>query len=199
MSRKKMRKNFANKTVEVSEDLNANKDNSLQTFIKILIAVSAVLLITFGILNTFMKVEEVPVVEETDYTDNLGYNKILAQDIFDKQEEEYLVFFTNGEEGKEEVNAYYDALANGTPNPKIYVVDMAEQVNASYLVDDSEEVEEFGTYASVEYNKEPASIEELEVYKFPTVIHLTDGEVVGYYENSEFYDVFGVTNPSTVQ
>lgn len=197
MGRKKIKKNFANKTIN-EKITNSNENDTMKNFGKVLVGVLVVFVMVFLVLNTFMddpKKDDAVV----DYTDNLGYNKILAQDTFNKKDSDYVVFFINGEEGKDEVNAYFQALEGGSALPKIYVVDMAESVNAKYLVDDTEEVDKYGTYATVEYDKEPASINELQIYEFPTVIRVSNGNFQAYYEGDEFYEPLGITNPNASQ
>ncbi len=200
MSRKKIRKNFANKTINPDVGTENKQDDFLKQFGKTLAGVLAILLIIFAVLNTFMDNDtEEDIVEDIDYTEELGYNKILAQDAFDKSDEEYVVFFINGEEGKDEVNDYFKSLSEGVFAPKVYVVDMAESVNSKYLVDDSELKEKYGDNATVEYEKEPSKIEELEVYNFPTILHITDGEFTAFYEGDAFYEAFGITNPDNAE
>ncbi|MFV0425350.1 MAG: hypothetical protein ACK5K7_07350 [Bacilli bacterium] len=198
MGRKKIKKNFSNNTINNDVKHNSNQDDTLKNFIKILVGVSAILGVIFLVLNTFMD-EDTTDSEAVDYTNNLGYSKILAQDTFNKPEDDYVVFFINGEEGKDEVNSYFEALSTGSVTRKVYVVDMAEQINSSYLVDDSEEVDKYGDFATVEYNKTPASADDLEVYNFPTVIHVTSGSLTAFYEGDEFYEPLGVTNPNASQ
>lgn len=199
MSRKKIKKNFANKTINTDVSDNSKQDDFLKQFGKTLVGVLAVLVLIFAVLNTFMDKEEDEVVEDVDYTEDLGYNKILAQDTFSKSDEDYVVFFINGDEGKDEVNAYFKSLADGVMAPKIYVVDMGESVNSKYLVDDTELREKYGDNAVVEYEKEPSKIEELEIYNFPTVLHITKGKFNAYYEGNEFYEPLGITDPNSVE
>ncbi|MFV0498797.1 MAG: hypothetical protein ACK5NF_02030 [Bacilli bacterium] len=192
MGRKKIKKHL----IDTQEELNikeSRSDDLLKRFIKILMITIGCSLAVFLILNTFMKEDSEE--KETKYTDDLGYGKILAQDVFDKPESDYVVFFINGEEGTDEVNDYYESLSLGVVSSKIYVVDMAEKINSKYLVDDSEAVKKYGANANVEYSKAPASLEELEIYKYPTVIRIVDGQFSAFYEGDEFYDALGVTNP----
>lgn len=197
MGRKNIRKNLVDKTINDKVETGASSDNVMNVFIKTLVGVLAVIGVVYFVLNTFMEKEEDVNVDPVDYTEELGYSKILAQDTFNKPEDDYVVFFMNGEEGKDEVNNYFASLAQGTLAPKIYVVDMAEQVNSHYLFDNSEAEEKYGRYATADYNKTPSNIDELEVYNFPTVIRVTGGQFVAYYEGDEFYDALGIANPSS--
>ncbi len=155
--------------------------------------------ITLLILNIFMDEVEELIDNETGtpVEERVSNNRILAQDTFDQKAEEYVVFYVNGEEGLDELTNYYSSLDLGVATGPLYIVDMAEAINGTHLVDDSAEVEDHGKYASsyVEYNKEPTKSSEVEVYNFPTVMHIQSGELLGYYEGSEFYEPLGVTNP----
>ncbi len=194
---KKQNKNHLNEKT-IDNKVAGNSEGSMNTFWKIAVGVIAVLTMVFFVLDAFMNDDD-EAVEEPAFTENLGYSKILAQDTFDKPENDYVVFFINGEEGEEEVNEYYSALQLGTATKKMYVVDMSEQVNSSYLVDDTEEREKYGDYAKIEYNKSPKNVGELEIYNFPTVINVIDGSASGYFEGDQFYDGLGVPNPDQQQ
>lgn len=194
MGKKKIKKNLAKKTINNNVGANEGSASFLKKFGITLGSVLVIMSLIFVILNTFMEKPE----EETpiDYTENLGYNKILAQDTFDMPSEEYVVFFINGEEGKDEVNEYYTALSEGKASTKLYVVDMAEEMNATHRVDDTKHLEQYGDFKEVEYNKEPTSSSEVEIYEYPTVIHISGGQMLGYYVGDEFYEPFGLENPN---
>lgn len=195
MGRKKLQKKLSknNNTTEVVKE---SSDNSLKNFVYILAAVLAVTGALFLTLYTFMD-EPVPPAKPVTVQEKLQSDKILAQDTLSQNNDNYVVYYVNGEEGLDGLDRYYKALASGKAQLPVYVVDMQEAINASHLVDDSEEVEKYGERrapAVIKYNKDPKNVEDIEVYNFPTVIHVSEKAIAGYYEKDEIFKALGIND-----
>lgn len=194
MGRKELRKRLNKEPKEtISHDKldQHHEDTNLhKTGIIILVIMVLVFGVTYGITRALMNDPKEDVVEDKDVERNYSY--ILAQDFFDRPTSNYVVFFVNGEEGMSQLDDYHDAFVSGQILPAYYIVNMAEQVNSSYLVDDTEIKELQGDSGVPEYNKKPTGPKNLEIYNFPTVVHVNGGKVEGYYENDEFYEEFEI-------
>ncbi len=188
----KRKLNKSGKAVEQIKDVNTS-ENEVKSFVYILCSVLVFIGVGYFILTLTMKEEEVidntPTIQERMQSD-----KILGQDVLGQQPGEYVVFYVNGDEGLDQLDRYYDAFVTGRTQLPVYVVDMQESVNATYLVDDTEVVEKYGDFAPevIEYNKDPEKLDEIEVYNFPTVIHVKDASISGYYEGDMIFDVLGL-------
>lgn len=197
MGKKTLKKKLEKNTLDNSVTINEGASDGAKKFGITLISVLVIFSLIFVVLNKFIekKEDEKPV----DYTEKLGYSKIMAQDTFDMPLDEYVVFFINGDEGKDEVNAYFQALSEGKVSKKVYVVDMAEKVNSSHIADDSEHVEKYGEYSQFVYNKVPTNSSEVQIYEYPTVIDISSGMLAGFYVGDEFYEPLGLENPNAQQ
>lgn len=199
MGKRKIKKNLENKsTVDISKQ-ETTSENMYKSFFIIIAAIIVIFGGTYGLMAIFMEDEQddITETEEYDYLSNIGYENILAQDSFDQKDDDYVVIFVNGEEGKTEANRYFGAKSMDFESkiPPAYIVTMNEKVNKKYMFDNSEEEEKYGIYASSNYNKEPKSVKDLEINEFPTMIRITKGKFAGYYEGDEFYEEFDITNP----
>ncbi len=190
MGRKELKKKLSKKVELIGEDKSL-EDNPLKSFIYIVGTMLVVVGVGFFILKVVMSDDniDVPTIEEMVQED-----KILAQDTTKQVSSEYVVFYVSDDQGLEQLSRYYDLLNSNRATLPAYVVDMQEAINAKHLVDDSDEVAKYGDLAPnvIEYNKEPETDEDIEVYNFPTVIHVSAGEIVGYYENDEVFEKLGL-------
>lgn len=190
MGRKELKKKLSKKVELIGEDKSL-EDNPLKSFIYIVGTMLVVVGVGFFILKFVMSDDniDIPTIEELVQED-----KILAQDTTKQVSSEYVVFYVSDDQGLDQLSRYYDLLNSNRATLPAYVVDMQEAINAKHLVDDSDEVAKYGDLAPnvIEYNKEPETDEDIEVYNFPTVIHVSAGEIVGYYENDEVFEKLGL-------
>ena len=97
-------------------------------------------------------------------------NPILASSIFKQSELEYYVYFYDFNEDKSQIT---ETINNKLTNYKVYKVDTSSAMNANYIGEDS--------------NKKAKILEELKVVS-PTLIKISDGVIVEYYESNEITD-----------
>jgi len=105
--------------------------------------------------------------EETkEETSNVA-NTILASNVFNQSEEEYYVYFYDY---KEENSAITETVTNKLSDNKVYKVDTNSALNKKYIAETG--------------NKNANNLEELKVIPH-TLIKVSQGKIVEYYENEE--------------
>ena len=104
-------------------------------------------------------------VSESANQDSSNNDRILAASIFKQKEEEYYVYFYDFDDV--DVSAS-NAVSN--IKDKVYRVDTSSSLNSKYVSDDT--------------NRDASNIEELKV-KAPTLIKISNDDIVSYYEGAD--------------
>lgn len=168
MNRRENRKN-KNKVVHKQEVL----DTSIKgrTVLEVVLFCLLLLVVLWYVVAVFIT-KEIDIswgnnANEAESTDASGVsNRILASTTFDQNEEVYLVYYYDFNEGDEAVAS----AISGFAETKIYRVDTSSSLNQKYVT------EEAG-------NSSVTGISDLKV-KNPTLIEVTNDSVTGYYEGS---------------
>ena len=105
--------------------------------------------------------------EEETTEESTVSDSILASAIFKQKEEEYYVYFYDFSEEK---NSITEIVNNKLSGDKVYKVNTESAMNKKYVNEES--------------NKRAKTLEDLKV-KAPTLIKISNGEIIKYYEGNE--------------
>lgn len=152
-----------NKVINKEKELDTGIKGS--TLIKLVLFTAIILLVLYYVVAVFIT-KEIEVSwgsDDTTETSNTVENRILAKNIFNQRESEYLVYFYDFDDEDENVTSSVEVSGK-----TIYRVDTNSALNSNYVT------EETG-------NRNVTSINDLKVVS-PTVIEIKDDKVVAYYE-----------------
>lgn len=168
LKRKEAKKNKKNNIKKV-EDLDTSIHGS--TAIKLVVLIAIILLVLYYVVAVFITKEinisgtNVGNTSDTS-TSNTATDRILAKNIFNQTEETYYVYFYDFTAEDEVISR---AISSNS-ELKIYRVDTSSALNKNYVTEESG-------------NRNVTAITDLKV-KDPTIIGITNDQVIAYYEGS---------------
>ena len=161
--RRREEKKNKNKVIYKEKELDTGIKGS--TLLKLVVFTAIILLVLYYVVAVFIT-KEINISwgnNDTTETSNTVENRILAKNIFNQKESEYLVYFYDFND--EDTNISDAVKSNGKT---IYRVDTSSALNSNYVTVDSG-------------NRQVTSINDLKVVT-PTVIEIRADKVVAYYE-----------------
>ena len=149
-------------------------DNEVLKIVKILIAV-VLFLVLFYFLAMIMTGEiKFGNKKKEEEVTQIQYDEILAGETFNKNEDEYYVFYFNfSEKISSTYLIYRDGYVGKSEHFPMYMVDLEKGFNTSYIRNNEEEREEY-----------PESIDKLKVTS-PTIVKVKDKKVVERIEGKD--------------
>lgn len=161
------------KKQKLNYEKNYGPDNEALKVVKILVAVVLFLLV-FYFLAMIMTGEIKFGNKKKETPTEIQYDEILAGETFNKNEEEYYVFYFNfSEKIASTYLIYRDGYLGKTEHFPMYMVDLEKGFNTRYVTKDEEEREEY-----------PESISNLKVTS-PTIVKVKDKKVVERIEGKD--------------
>jgi len=162
------------KKQKLNYEKNYGSDNEVLKIVKILIAV-VLFLVVFYFLAMIMTGEiKFGNKKKEEVATKIQYDEILAGETFNKNEEEYYVFYFNfSEKISSNYLTYREEYLKKSEHFPMYMVDLEKGFNTSYIRNNEEEREEY-----------PESIGNLKVTS-PTIVKVKDKKVVERMEGKD--------------
>jgi len=162
------------KKQKLNYEKNYEPDNEVLKIVKILIAVILFLALFYFFAMIMTGEIKLGNKKKEDEVTQIQYDEILAGETFNKNDEEYYVFYFNfSEKISSSYLTYREGYLSKTEHFPMYMVDLEKGFNTSYIRKDNEEREEY-----------PENIENLKVTS-PTIVKVKDKKVVERVEGKD--------------
>ena len=164
MEKKKIK---GNKKPEVIKYVNEDT-NQMKKFVFILIGVAIIALLLYFLTAKFL-VKDAFQENNTENTSvTISYDTVKVGSVFNRPYDEYYVYAYDTTSNK--ANYYSTFTSKYTGELKIYTLDLSNEINKKYV--------------SEKGNANATKPEELQLVE-PTLIHIKNGSIAGYYEGVE--------------